>query len=82
MSDLYITLHLSLRVLSVLILDSQLLFKRQIKKNVNRIKYNLSNLRFIRNNPALESAKLYFDTMIMSYVLYCVTSWAWHVRQH
>ena len=57
-------------------LDSQLLFKRQIKNTVNRIKFNLSNFRFIRNNLTLESAKLYFDTMIMSHMSYCVTSWA------
>ena len=57
-------------------LDSQLSFKQQIKKIVNRIKFNLSNFRFIRNNLTPESAKLYFDTMIMSHMLYCVTSWA------
>ena len=35
-------------------LDSQLIFKRQIKNIVNKIKFNLSNFRFIRNNLTLE----------------------------
>lgn len=57
-------------------IDSQLGFKQHVKRIVNRMKFNLSNFRFIRNNLTLEAAKLYFEAMIMSHMSYCITSWA------
>lgn len=58
------------------ILDAQLRFRQQIIRIVHRMKFNLSNFRFIRNNLTPESAKLYLDAMIMPHMLYCITSWA------
>lgn len=38
------------------------------------MRFNLSNFRFIRNNLTPESAKPYFDALIMPHV-YCITRW-------
>ncbi len=45
-------------------------------KRLNRVKFHLSNFNYIRNNLTLESAKLYFNAMIMSHMTYCIMSWA------
>lgn len=38
------------KYLSVIVLDSQLSFKKQVKKAVNVVKFNLASFRFVRNN--------------------------------
>lgn len=58
-----------------IILDTQLTFKSQVKKVVNRIKFNLINFRHIRSNLTIEASKLYIDAMILSHMNYCMTSW-------
>ena len=56
-----------------IIIDSQLTFKTQVKKVVNRIKFNF---RHIRNNLTTEDSELYINAMILSHMNYCLTSWA------
>lgn len=58
-----------------IVIDSQLTFKTQVKKVVNRIKFNLNNFRYIRNNLTTEASKLYMHAMILSHINYCLTSW-------
>lgn len=58
-----------------IVVDSQLTFKTQVKKVVHRIKFNLNNFRYIRNNLTTEASKLYMHSMILSHIKYCLTSW-------
>lgn len=58
-----------------IIVDSKLNFKQHVKKVANTMKFNLSNFKFIRDNLTLESAKLYFNAMIVSHMTYCMTTW-------
>lgn len=58
-----------------IILDSRLTFKTQVKKVINKIKFNLANFRHIRNNLTTEASKLYINAMILSRINYCLTSW-------
>lgn len=51
-------------------------FLYNTQKILNRIKFTVSNFTSIRNNLTRESAKQYFDTMIMSHMSYCLTTWA------
>ena len=55
-----------------IVIDSQLTFKTQVKKVVNRIKFNF---RYIRNNLTNEASKLYMHAMILSHINCCLTSW-------
>lgn len=59
-----------------IVIDSQLCFKQQVKRTVNLIKCNLSNFTYIRNNLTIDSAKLYFNAMIVPYMTYCITTWS------
>lgn len=59
-----------------IVIDSQLCFKQQVKRTVNLIKFNLSNFTYIRNNLTIDSAKLYFNAMIVPYMTYCITTWS------
>lgn len=56
-----------------IIIDSQLTFKTQVKKVVNRIKFNFkSNFRHIRNNLTTEASKLYINAIIFSHWNFCL----------
>uniref|UniRef100_A0A8C7CP59 Reverse transcriptase domain-containing protein n=1 Tax=Oncorhynchus kisutch TaxID=8019 RepID=A0A8C7CP59_ONCKI len=55
-----------------IILDSNLC----VKKVIQITKFNLANFRFIRNCLTTEVAKLYFKSMILPHLTYCLTSWA------
>uniref|UniRef100_A0A8C6S602 Reverse transcriptase domain-containing protein n=1 Tax=Neogobius melanostomus TaxID=47308 RepID=A0A8C6S602_9GOBI len=59
-----------------IILDSQFTFKKQVKKVIRTIKLNLANFRYIRQSLNTDAAKLFFYTMIMPHLSYCVTSWS------
>lgn len=59
-----------------LYIDSNLNFKTHIKKVSNRIKFSLANFRFIRDFMSTEAAKLYFFSMILSHITYCLISWS------
>ena len=59
-----------------LLIDSQLSFKSHVKKEGHRVKFNLSNFRFIRNSMTTDAAKIYMHAMIMSHFTYCLTSFA------
>ncbi len=58
-----------------IILDSNLTFKKHVKKVANTIRYNLANFRHIRPYLTTEAAKLFMDAMIFSNI-YCFTSWS------
>ena len=55
-----------------IVIDSQLTFKPQVKKVVDRFKFNLNNFRYIRNNLTTEASKLYMphqlDTDSMNHI--------------
>ena len=51
-----------------IVIDTKLTFKTQVKKVVNRIKFNLNNFRYIRNNLTTEASKLYMHAMILSHI--------------
>ncbi len=59
-----------------IILDSNLTFKKHVKKVANTIRYNLANFRHIRPYLTTEAAKLFMDAMIFSNISYCFTSWS------
>jgi hypothetical protein len=59
-----------------IILDSNLTFKKHVKKVANTIRYNLANFRHIRPYLTTEAAKLYMHAMIFSHISYCFTSWS------
>ena len=63
-----------------IILDSNLTFKKQIKKTVGSVKRNLRQFRFIRDQLSSEAAKLYLHSFILSHLAYCVTSWSQAVK--
>ena len=50
-------------------------FKKHVKKVIQITKFNLANFRFIRNCLTTEVAKLYFKSMILPHLTYCLTSW-------
>lgn len=53
------------------------IFQISCKKKVcQRVKFNLFNIRFIRNSMTTDAAKLYMNAMIMSHLTYCLTSFA------
>ncbi len=58
-----------------LLLDSQLSFKKHVKKVVNIAKFNLANFRFIRNSLTNEAAVLFMNSMIIPHITYCMTTW-------
>ena len=66
----YILVYLYLEIT----VDSQLSFKKHVKQVCNRVKFNLRNFRYIRNQLPLEAAKLYMHSMIFSHI--CITSWS------
>ena len=59
-----------------LLINSQLSFKSHVIKVGHRVKFNLSNFRFIRNSMTTDAAKIYMHAMIMSHFTYCLTSFA------
>ena len=59
-----------------IILDSNLSFKKHVKKVIQITKFYMANFRFIRNCLTTEVAKLYFKSMILPHLTYCLTSWA------
>ena len=58
-----------------IILDSNLSFKKQVKKVIRITKYNIANFRYIRSCLTTSAAKLYLNSMIIPHLLYCMTSW-------
>lgn len=59
-----------------IILDSNLTFKKHVKKVANTIKFNLANFRHIRPYLTIEAANLFMHAMIFSHISYCFTSWS------
>ena len=57
----------------VVLIDSKLSFKAQVKKVCNRVKFNLSNFRFIRDYMSTE---MYMHSMVISHIIYCLTTWS------
>lgn len=55
---------------------ASLTFKSHLKKMSNSIKFNLQNLRHIRNNLMENAARMFLDSMIFSRLEYCLTSWS------
>ena len=47
-----------------------------MKKVIEITKFNLANFRFIQNCLTTEVAKLYFKSMVLPHLTYCLTSWA------
>lgn len=58
------------------ILDSQLSFKKHIKKVTNVVKFNLQNFRQIRPYMSNDAAKTYLHCMILSHMEYCFPIWS------
>ena len=58
------------------ILDSNLTFKKHIKKVSNTVKFNLQNVKQIRPFLTVNSAKSYLHCMILSHIEYCFTNWS------
>ncbi len=63
------------KYLGVLI-DSKLSFKAQVKKVCNRVRFSLSNFRFIRDYMSSDAALMYMHSMIISHITYCLTTWS------
>ncbi len=43
---------------------------------MNRITFNMTNFRHIKNNLTTKASKLYINAMILSHINYRLTSWA------
>ena len=54
-----------------IVIDSYLTL---IKKVRYRVKYNLANDRYIRNCMSTEATTMYMNAMIISHLIYCLTS--------
>ncbi len=63
------------KYLGVLI-DSKLSFKAQVKKVCNRVRFSLSNFRFICDYMSSDAALIYMHSMIISHITYCLTTWS------
>ncbi len=61
------------KYLGVLI-DSKLSFKAQVKKVCNRVRFSLSNFRFIRDYMSSDAALIYMHSMIISHITNCSTT--------
>lgn len=59
-----------------LTLDSDLNFKKHVKKLRNKLKFNIANFRYIRGSLTTEASHLYLHSMIFSHFMYCMTSWS------
>jgi len=57
-------------------LDSNLTFKTHIKRVCNKVKFSLVNFRYIRTLLSTEAAKVYFHSLILSHINYCLISWS------
>ena len=58
------------------VLDSNLTFKKHIKKVKSTINFNLKNFRQIRPYLSIDAAKTYLHCMILSHIDYCLTNWS------
>ncbi len=58
------------------ILDPTLSFRKHIKKVCNSVKYGLANFRQIRNSLTDSAALMFFHSMILSHIDYCLPSWS------
>lgn len=58
------------------VLDSNLTFKKHIKKVTNTIKFNMQNFKQIRPFISTDAAKSYLHCMIFSHIDYCFTVWS------
>ncbi len=59
-----------------MILDSQLNFKRHVKKLCKTIKANLASFRIIRNCLTCDHAFLFLNSMILSHMVYGLSVWS------
>ena len=57
-------------------LDSNLTFKKHIKKVANTIRFSLQNLQQIRPLISSDAAKSYLHCMILSHIEYCFVVWS------
>lgn len=57
------------------LLNSNLSFKKHIKKMAKTVKYNLANFRQIRSSLSTEAAKIFLHALIFSHISYCITCW-------
>jgi len=57
-------------------LDSNLSFKKQVNNVSKVVRFHLFNFKYMRNNLTIDTAKLYFNAIIIPYLTYCLTSWA------
>lgn len=57
-------------------IDSNLTFKTQVNKVCNKVKFNISNFRFIRSQLSLQAAKMFMNSMVLSHITYCLTTWS------
>ena len=55
--------------------NSNLTFKKHIRKVSQRVRFSLANFKYIRNTMTFNAAKLYVNAMVMSHLTYCLTSW-------
>ena len=58
------------------IIDSNLNFKKHIKKISRNVRVSLINFRHIRHQLPIHAAKLFMHSMILSHLSYCATSWS------
>ena len=58
------------------ILDPTLSFRKHIKKVCNSVKYGLANFRQIRNSLTDSAALMFFHSMILSHIDYCLPIWS------
>lgn len=58
-----------------IVIDSNLTFKKHIKKVSQRVRFSLANFKYIRNTMTFNAAKLYVNAMVMTHLTYCLTSW-------
>lgn len=57
-------------------IDSNLCFRTHVKSMCKRVRFNLSNFRFVRDSFTFETAMIYMNAMIIPHFTYCLTSWA------
>lgn len=57
-------------------IDSHFSFADHVKAIRKKIQYSLSNFRYIRNSISTQAAKMFFHSLILSHMTYCLTSWS------
>ncbi len=59
-----------------IIIDQHLSFKKQVRRVINNVKFNINNFKNIRHQLSQSAALLFVHTLILPHLSYCITTWS------